>query len=489
MAQATTDRVRLAYVPEVTFKTTPASPLFRLWRNKSQGLGGTPKSVVSEEIISSREIADFILVGKDVAGDVGGELIHDAYEEQMAGAYANAWVGGPRRWNAFAGQITAVSSSQYTVLAVTGEAFAEGMLVRATGFTNAGNNRIFRAAATSSGTAVVVSGGTTEASPPVTARLQVIGFAGASGDVTATTTGLASTVLDLTTLGLTVGQWLYAPGTADAFGTAAGNKFAGIPGGFLRISAIAAAAITCDIRPAGWTTDAGASKTIHVYGGKFLKNGTTRTSFTIERAFLDTDAVTYEYFTGSIMDKMSVSAKPQAIMEIGFSVLSAVHTLTETEASGATRTTISSDDVMNTSSNVVELMEGGSSILAGPNFVLGMDFQINNNVRQGPGIGTLNYVVVNLGTFEVSGKVETYFASKALLDKLLSQSETQLMQAVIDGDHHGLLFDFPNVKYGSGSPAVPGRNEDVKVTLDFRAKRDPTLLYTASVTQFESIGS
>jgi hypothetical protein len=49
---------------------------------------------------------------------------------------------------------------------------------------------------------------------------------------------------------------------------------------------IAAAKLTLDNLPTGWTTDAGTSQTVKVWFGDQLKNGTTQFGQTIERGFL-----------------------------------------------------------------------------------------------------------------------------------------------------------------------------------------------------------
>ena len=58
--------------------------------------------------------------------------------------------------------------------------------------------------------------------------VKVVGFQGATGDVTATATGLGSTLLDFTTLGLSAGQWIWVGGDTSGvkFATAACNGWA-----------------------------------------------------------------------------------------------------------------------------------------------------------------------------------------------------------------------------------------------------------------------
>jgi hypothetical protein len=127
---------------------------------------------------------------------------------------------------------------------------------------------------------------------------------GASGDITATSTGLGSTALDFTTLGLVPGMWLKVGGTA------AGDKFANIAANndWVRISGtITATAIPLDNRPSGWAVDNGSGKTIKVWFGDYINNGTTQTSLTVERGFLDQTTPTYIVNTGMVVQSYDVT--------------------------------------------------------------------------------------------------------------------------------------------------------------------------------------
>jgi hypothetical protein len=104
-----------------------------------------------------------------------------------------------------------------TILATNGTqfrngVFAVGHLVRTTGFTAAGNNGLRRAGAGTTATVIKLAGGTVDAAPAAAARAKAIGFEGAAGDITATATGLGSTALDFTTLGLVAGMWVWVGG-------------------------------------------------------------------------------------------------------------------------------------------------------------------------------------------------------------------------------------------------------------------------------------
>jgi hypothetical protein len=198
------NRTRLALVKEATRNTTPTNPIFQTMRATGITLTDNNQTVVSDEIRSDRMSSGEILVGR-----AGGEGFNFEFSNSHFDDLLVASLLGTRTRIAFKynngvadSEITAVtdSSDTYTVNS-GGTAFKAGHLAKAEGFTNAANNQIFRVAS-STGTTVVGSSLTLtdETAPPGTAKLQVIGFQGASGDITATSTGLGSTALDFTTI-------------------------------------------------------------------------------------------------------------------------------------------------------------------------------------------------------------------------------------------------------------------------------------------------
>jgi hypothetical protein len=272
---ADSNRLRLAYVEESTLGTTPASPAMRLVRATGESLNFDIGNTESKEIRADRQTTDLIQVDAKSSGGINFELsfptVRTALEDFLsASLFASGWSNMPEKFNATAdSSITDVADATdtYTVDA-GGTAFKAGHLVRTQGFTNAANNALFKVAS-STATTVVMAGTptlTNEPVPPAGARLKVVGFEGASGDVTATATGLGSTALDFTTLGLSAGQWIKIGGGS------AGTEFANVPANnnFARISAVAANALTLDNRPSGWGVDNGAGKTIRIWAGDIV---------------------------------------------------------------------------------------------------------------------------------------------------------------------------------------------------------------------------
>lgn len=164
---------------------------------------------------------------------------------------------------------TAVTTTQFTVAA--SGALTQGMLVYARGFSNAANNGLFLVQASSTSTAIKVTGTVAETVATTgQAIVEVVGFQFAAGDLQVDVNGnLTCTTADFTTFGLLPGQDVGIGGVlggALVFATAAYR-------GPARVDTIAAKLLTLARR--SWTVgaaDTGATKTIQLLWGSFLRN-------------------------------------------------------------------------------------------------------------------------------------------------------------------------------------------------------------------------
>lgn len=482
-----TNRTKLSKTRESTFGVTPTNPVFKTIRQTSSALNANPKTVITNEVRADRQVTDLLLVGQDAGGDVGGELAFAVSDDDIEEALQGTWSSNP--------SITVVTSdteiSDVTTTTITvaagGAAFVAGMLTLTAGFTTAGNNKLERVNSSTATTIVYPAATFTAegAAIPVGASVRQVGFQGAGGDIAAVTSGgngLTSVALDFTTLGISVGEWLKV-GDGDN----AGCSFSGTTAdnGFCRVSAVAAHKISFDEVPTGWTADAGASKTISVFSGDFLTNASTKRSNTIERQYLDHSPVDYEYFLGMTLNTLAVDAKPQAIATYTKNYIGKSASITSTRASGATDVAAPTYGVLNTSTNVGRIGFNGSTV-AGPNFVLGASFNINNNIRAQNAIGSIGAVGTGNGEFTVTGKLQTYFGDATVYNQILNNTQVSfdMRMGRSDGNRETILFDFPAIKLSSGAPSVSGKNQDVTIDAGFTAYMHATLLYTVSASRF-----
>jgi hypothetical protein len=465
------NRVQLAMVPEVTQGVTPNTPRMRICRYTSESIAFNPEYIDSDEIRSDRMMSDPILTMQSSGGGLNLEVSYpednSALSEIFESAFFNAWVLTPQRDNDGTADSVITDVAATGVITVTaGPAFAIGHLIRNTGFGVAQNNGTFRI---TTGSATVPSVGAgllaVEAAPSATARTKVVGFEGVAGDITATATGLGSTTLNFTTLGLVVGQAIKIGGSAvgNRFNTAANNDYA-------RIIAITATALTLDNLPVGWATDAGTGKTIRVFFGDQIRNGTTRQSLTIERGFLGQAVPSYIVTRGMHAESMQISmaSKDKIKASVSFSGMSGGVSTTALDASPDPET---ASPVFAANPNFGRLAEGGATVV-GPNFIRSTEISISNNLRMIENLGSISPVDVLPGECTVTGKSEFYFGDAAILSKFYAGTPSSQFMAIAKANR-ALVFGIPRITYRGGTnPSVAGKNQDVTIALDWQASKD-----------------
>lgn len=487
-----TNRVALGLIRETTLGVLPSSPTIKALRiTGTPSLAYKPKTIVSDEIRPDRQITDLTLVGAEVGGDVGQEISSRSVDDVLESAMFSTYVRQPFRDVGNVGAVTTGSVALTDTSGAGGGTFVVNDLVRFEGFAVAANNGVFAALASTSATVINATGLVAEANPPdATVRITRVGRLGASGDIVATLSGgaaLTATTLNFTTLGLAVGDWIKigdGGNSARSFATAACNVFA-------RITAIAASRLDLYVAST-FAADTGSGKTILIAFADRLQNGTTMQSFDLERRYTDHSPETVELFLGAVVNQLEMTLQPQAIMLAKATVLGLSASVANPTAPGdysniysgsITRLAAPDNTVLNTSSNVGRLGRGTDPV-SGPNFVIGATVSINNNLRGQAAIGTLGYVGIGVGEFGVTGKLDTYFGDKTLLNLVLTNAESSVDFAVRDATGRAYVVDLPRIKFSDGAPDVPGKNQDVSLSLPYQAIRHTTLGYTMAVYRF-----
>lgn len=472
------NRVRLGFALEgvdgANFGATPANPAFQTLRVTAIDLAGKPNTKISDEIRDDRQISDLILVGQNTDGGFSAELSFGAFDSLIEASLFGSWVEKPGRTNlAAGGALTSVTAASGTVAMTSGPAVAPGHLVRLSGFGQSANNGLFRAGAGSNATNLVATGAglVNEATPPIGASLKVVGFQGVAGDLK-TAVGpnrLTSAALDFTTLGLSVGEWVKIGGAAAA------NRIS-VAGcnGWARIGAIAANALTLDIAPAGFAVSNETATTVQVWIGDLLRNGVTRRSFTAEESFLGQATPTHIYHRGLTPSSLKIDVAANEVVKAELRFVGRSSTDQDLRLTGATSLPAATGEVLNSAANVGRLAEGGSA-LSGPNFVTGFSLSVDNNIRALGAVGSLGAVSAGVGRSSVTGRLSTYFGSRALLAKLLTNQTSSYDLTLTDSLGRSLLIDLPLLKFSAGAPQVSAADRDVILDLDFQAIRHPTL--------------
>ncbi len=479
------NRVRVALVKEATLGTTPASPRMRTLRDTGEGLNWTPNFYTSRERRADRMRAQPSKIQETNDGNLGGELSYPvalgALSAMLESAMLSSWTSTPERDNDGTADsvITDVAATGGgTVTVTTGAAYVIGHLVLQSGFSVTANNGVFKV--TTGGSLSYVCSAASmsaEAAPPGTARSKVVGIEGVASDIVATSTGLTSTTMNFVNMGIVVGQW------HKLGGTAAGTKFAtAANNGWARVIAVSANAITYDNRPAGWSADAGTGKTIRIFFGDIIRNGTTLQGLTFERAFQAQAVPTYIVQKGMCVDTLDITWKDRDAVMTQFTFAGMTGSESISAISGATYAAAPTNVVMTSNAAVGEIRVGGA-LSASPNWVKDMTFKGANNLRQKTASGYVGAVDIGMGSHMPTGTVNAYFGSDALLAQTMAGTPSSLM-ARAQINSQAFLVTLPSVVFTNHSANAGSVDADVMQQLEYQAFYD-TL--TGCQAQFDRV--
>jgi hypothetical protein len=483
------NRLRLSNIREVTLGTTPGSPRMRTAQITGESLAFQPQSTNSDVIRDDRMDSDPILVGRSNQGGINFELIYPmprtALSDWFESAFFNTWAQTPERDNDGTADsaITNVAATGGVITVTTGPAFVVGHLIRNTGYGIAGNNGLF---AITTGSATVPAVGnsllTDEAAPPGTARTKVVGCQGTSGDITATPTGLSSTTLNWTTLGLQIGQWIKigGAGTNFRFANAVLNAYA-------RIAGITATALTLDHLPAGWTTDAGTSRTIRIFFGDRLRNGVLELGNSIERSFLGQNTPTHIIQRGMVVDQLQLSFQRKSKITGSFSFMG-MDGGQGTTANGASYDAAPLPALfpaMAASAHVGRVTEAGATLTA-PNWASSISLTLRNNLRMIEAVDSIAAVDIGSGTQQVTAELAAYFGDNSLYAKIMAMTPTSLAWQV-ERNNRALCWGLPRLTPMGGNPSAAGRNQDVTLPVMLQASPDPLTGFQIALDRLEYV--
>lgn len=379
-------------------------------------------------------------------------------------------------------------SSGYTV--ASGGALTAGTLVYARGFDLAVNNGLKVVASGSTGVLVRVDGLSAEASPPANVSLEEAGVQGASDDFEIDASGnIISTTLDFTTLPLIVGQGLHVGGQAAVtqFATAADT-------GFVRVSAVATNEITIDKTSQTFTIDNGASKTIQLLFGRFVKNVPVDDAEFLERSFhfeatwTDLDSVgtdEYEYAEGNFCNQMTMELPltDKATCTFNFIGTDTQPPSTSRETGAATPLEPVQTAAFNTSADIARLRIQETDETGLTTDFKSLTVTFNNNVNPEKVLGTLGARYMNAGNFEVDAEAQLVFSNGDVVSAIRENRTLTMDFVLTNSDDGGIMVDIPSLLMGGGDKELP-INESVLINVTNQGFQDGTLGYTTGVTLF-----
>ena len=440
--------------------------------------------------------------GDIVDADASPKIVHDLTKDfldrfgSLAFLSAEKFGGGTGVGKFYP---TAVITTAYTVPA--GGALPINGLVYGRGFANAANNGLQTLITGSTSTSIKTVATLVAETPPANATVEWCGIQGASGDITCTATQLLSTVLNFTTLGLIVNEWLWVGGGTLAAPGAFGFATAGCRG-FVRITAIAANAITFDRPTQAFSTDSGAGKTIQLFFGSFLRNveidntdaldpqsGNASMDLVLAMPGLDTAGATdYLSLTGGVVDTLEINGAAQDLVRATVSLKGCTITAPSTTIPTGISTALTplAQAPLNVVTELPRLRVADASV-GNYNAAVSVDIEtwkltIMNHVTAQKQQGQLGPVRMIPGVFEVDLDVSIFLTQPDLINAMKSNITLMAEGCLRNGDC-GIVWDLPAMKADAGAPAFP-ENGVVTLATKLNANRDTTYNYTLGVTKF-----
>lgn len=466
----------LRYAEEASLKTLPGSPVwYPLEPNSYSDFGGQLKTVARNPINPSRQRKKGTVTDLDASGGFVQDMTLNNLTRALQGFFfADArQKAGTAMFNVTGVPLTSVTSSSKTYAAASGLAtIAVSALVLASGFGVSTNNGLKTVASRTSGTVVVVEALADEASPPAAAKLETVGYAFTSADLSVVMSGslarLTSATKDMTTLGLVPGEWIYLGGDA------AGNTFASVNKGFARVGAITATYLELDKTDWVPIADAGTGKSIQIFFGTLIRNEgdptlIKRRTYQVERTLgNDANGVMSEYLVGAVANEYNLTV-PQAdklTAELKYVALDNEQRDGTTGVKAGTRPVLTAEECFNTSSDISRIKLG---LVSGVNsdvtplfaFATEMTLTLKNGVTANKALGVLGGFDTSAGTFEIGGKMTAYFADIAAVQAVRNNADVTI-DAIFSKPNSAILFDIPLLGLGDGRLAV---EQDKAITL------------------------
>jgi hypothetical protein len=262
--------------------------------------------------------------------------------------------------------------------------------------------------------------------------------------------------------GFSAGAWLRVRGSAG-----------GANDGYGKIVSVSAGAI--ELAGIDFVDeDAGASVTL-TQGGA-LVNGVTPVSFSFEKHYADLGAE-YLLLCGLAVDALEVELDTRRPVTGRFT-FAGQQEQARTSSAGSGYDTPATHGPF-TAAGVVAVLADGQSCAA-----TRVSLRVENGVRQRLDLGSLAPSAMTLGSLSVTGQLQAYFASAALLDKHRDFTAAQLAVVLEDAAGNALVVDLPRVRFTGGRAVAGGRDGDVLAEMPFTACRHPDEGVTVRLARF-----
>lgn len=218
---------------------------------------------------------------------------------------------------------------------------------------------------------------------------------------------------------------------------------------------------------------------------RYIRNGTTLKSYTVELEVIDDSASPLTYFqrsTGARVSGLNLSISAQGLLtgEWLFTGLDHDSAAVSVESLGPTVVLAGTTKPLSASGDVNEVWEGDVF----NNCVTDLSFSISNNARLKAVIGQLTPKGIGFGRFTPTGNITFLKDTNLLLDKLHDHTGSSLDIFGTDQAGNVIVISAPQIVYTDGGDNMAGADSDVEFSSAWGAERDPNLGTAGGMMQF-----
>lgn len=324
-------------------------------------------------------------------------------------------------------------------------------IVFGTDFGETGNNGIKVVAAAAAGAIETVESLTAEASPPSTARVQVVGYQFPSGDLNmvagTNTCTLTTSATDCTTIGFNVGEWTWIGGD-----TAATTLVSNV--GYARISSVTTNAIVCDCTTFTPANETGTGLTVQMFFSKFIRNEAAadivRRTYQAElQVGSDDDGVQSMCLTGCVPNEETIEIpKAEKVSQSETYVGMGIEYRTGSDGiKTGTRVLSLGEEFYNTSSDLYasKLYVRGTSTTNETSlfgYLHEATITTKNNVSRNQALGVVGAFDCSSGNIQCGMTAKAYFTLMSQLQAVANSSDMGAF-TILARENGGIIFDLP----------------------------------------------
>ncbi len=210
-----------------------------------------------------------------------------------------------------------------------------------------------------------------------------------------------------------------------------------------------------------------------------LLNGTVPKSFSFEEISDFGATKAYNRFSGVMIDEFSLDLTARALVKGSISLVGQKESTGAAIVTGATYlapTITNIDSSLSVSSMTV------SGVVPSPK-LKGLTLAIKNNLSIRDVVNDLYSLEFGMGVCDATGTLNCYFEDQSLYSAVLAHGEAAISLTVGATANKKYTFLIPRARFLSGERKLGGKNDDVMISVPFRAIYDPVTGCSIKITR------